>query len=240
MNSENIQSLESSLLTAKNQISSYTQQLQEYEVSLNEMKNIKDNEILMQNHISDLENQIGEMNINLSIITEKNVKEKEEREERDKEVGNDREKERNDMETKIQDLHTQLTESKEEVRSLREQQLFPPPSPQSSSSSSLSQLPRPNGKPSNLPLSPGKPEDTDNTMKLKNEIEELKLRNEVLSGNVSALSQSLKLKEGELQLIQESDFDRVDEFVVDALNRDKEILEREVARLLGECLCVCV
>jgi chromosome segregation ATPase len=239
MNSEKIESLESALLAANNQINSYTQQLQENEVSLNEMKNIKDNEILMQNRISDLENQISEMNMNLSTITEKNEKDKEDREERDREAGNDREKERNDLESQIQDLHTQLAESKEEIRSMREQQLFPPPSPQSSSS--LSQLPRPNGKPSNLPLSPGKPVDTDNTVKLKNEIEELKLRNDVLSGNVSALSQSLKLKEGELQLIQESDFDRVDEFVVDTLNRDKEILEREVARLLGECyVCVCV
>jgi chromosome segregation ATPase len=237
MNSEKIESLESAILNAKNQINSYTQQLQENEVSLNELKNMKDSELLMQNRITDLENQIGEMNINLSIVTEKNVKEKEEREERDKVAGNDREKERTDMESKVQDLHTQLAESKEEIKTLRDQQLFPPPSPQSSS---LSQLPRPNGKPSNLPLSPGKPLDTDNTLKLKNEIEELKLRNDVLSGNVSALSQSLKLKEGELQLIQESDFDRVDEFVVDALNRDKEILEREVARLLGECLRVCV
>ena len=240
MNSEKIESLESAILTANNQINSYTQQLQENEVSLNEIQNMKDNERLMQNRISDLENQISEMDTNLSIITERNAKDKEEREENGIEAGSDREKERTDLESKIQDLHTQLTESKEEVRSLRDQQLFPPPSPQSSSSS-LSQLPRPNGKPSNLPLSPGKPVDTDNTVKLKNEIDELKLRNDVLSGNVSALSQSLKLKEGELQLLQESDFDRVDEFVVDTLNRDKEILEREVARLLGECgACVCV
>ena len=238
MNSEKIESLESSLLTANNQINSYTQQLQENDVSLNEMKNMKDNEVLMQNRVSDLESQIGEMNMNLSIITERNVKDKEEREESGREAGMDREKEKSDLESKIQGLHTQLAESQEEIRSLRDEQPFPPQSPQSSS---LSQLPRPNGKPSNLPLSPGKPVDTDNTVKLKKEIEELKLRNDVLSGNVSALSQSLKLKEGELQLIQESDFDRVDEFVVDALNRDKEILEREVARLLGECyVCVCV
>ena len=265
-NERNIQKtelLESNLLDAQNQIDLLSKQIEENNISLSDMVNMKENEKSSRNRIKELQYQISKLNINLSLLAkdeDNDKEEKEEREEKEKKDSLDREKEKKGLESQIHSLHTQLTESMEEIRTLREVQMsssasaLPSPSP--------SQLPRPNGKPSNPqlfpvapidPVGPAFPLGTDNTVKLINEIEELKLKNTVLTDDVAALSLSLELKVSELLQahIQMSSVDHVEEQVtVDELNREhneaKELLESQVSKLLGEpcfrfiCVCVCV
>ena len=263
-NERNIQKivlLESNLLTAQNQIDSLSKQIEENNISLSEMVNMKENEKSSRNRIKEFQNQISKLNINLSLLAkdeDNDKEEKEEREEKEKKDKIEREKERKGLESQIHSLHTQLTESMEEIKTLREVQM-------SSSASTLpspSQLPRPNGKPSNPQLFPAAPIDpvgpafplgTDNTVKLMNEMGELKLKNTVLTDDVAALTLSLEQKVSELLQVQMqmSGVDHVEEQVtVDELNREhkeaKELLESQVSKLLGEpcfrfiCVCVCV
>jgi hypothetical protein len=58
-----------------------------------------------------------------------------------------------------------------------------------------------------------------------------------MTADIATLENRVK----ELTAQKNSDVAELDEFTVNALNRDKEILEREVERLLGEsCVCMCV
>ena len=253
INIQKIILLESNLLTAQNQIDSLSKQIEENNISLSEMVNMKENEKSSRNRIKDLQNQISKLNINLALLAkdeENDEEEKEEREVKEKKDMIDREIEKKGLESQIHSLHTKLSESMEEIRTLHEVQM--------SASPSASQLPRPNGKPSNPPSFPAAPIDpvgpvfslgADNTVKLINEIEELKLKNTVLSDDVAAMSHSLELKASELLQVQKqlSPADYVEEQVtVNELIREhngaKELLESEVSRLLGElCFqCICV